>query len=307
MSLLINFFKVELHKKIMKNWLILLFLVVALLGSVSATITNVHISPEYPNLSSQLVMVNAEINNESGISYALLHYQISTLQNVLLTSLFFDGYATISLNPKDNAIVSYQIEAIDNLGGVENSSWFTFTYDGSAPIISINGNNPLEIEINSSYEELGATALDDVYGDLTSSIIISGNVDTTNLGEYTITYDVSDLAGNIATATRLVRVIEQPSPVSSSSGGGSNSDSSSSSENEIIHVITNGTETNTPESSNNPTVKETDTKAGITGKSIVELIGQNKGTSIIIGILAVGAIVGWFFLKRQIKRKLWGK
>jgi len=290
----------------MKKLVFLIFLILAL-GSVNAIISNVHLSPEYPNLSSQLVMVNAEINNESGISYALLHYQISTLPNVLLTSLFIDGYAAISLNPKDNAIVSYQIEAVDNLGGVENSSWFTFTYDGSAPVISIIGDNPLEIEINSTYEELGATATDSVYGDLTSSIIISGNVDTTNLGEYTITYDVSDLAGNIATATRIVRVVEQPSPVPSSSGGGSNSDSSSSSENEIIHVITNNTETNTPESSNNPEVKETDTKAGITGKSIVELIGQNKGTSIVVGVLAVGAIVGYFFLKREIKRKLWGK
>jgi len=282
----------------MKNWLIL-FLLILLLGSVGATISNVHISPEYPNLDASLIKVYADV---SDVSQATLYYRINDITYSNYFSISKGVSSFIYENIADNVKVFYWI-----VGDNESTEEFSFTYDGSAPVISINGDNPLEIEINSTYQESGATALDNVYGDLTSSIAISGSVDTTTLGEYTITYNVSDSAGNNATATRIVRVVEQPSPVSSSSGGGSNSDSSSSSENEIVQVITNSTETNVPESSNNPPVKETDTKAGITGKSIVELIGENKGTSIIAGILAIGAIIGYFFLKKEVKRKLWGK
>jgi hypothetical protein len=290
----------------MKNWLIL-FLLILLLGSVGATISNIHISPEYPNLDASLIKVYADV---SDVSQATLYYRINDITYSNYFSISKGVSSFIYEDIVDNLKVFYWIETTNSSGEKETTEESSFTYDGSAPVISINGDNPLTIQINSTYEELGTTALDNVYGDLTSSIIISGSVDTTTLGEYIITYNVSDSAGNIATATRTIRVVEQPSPVSSSSGGGSNSDSSSSSsssESEIIQIITNSTETNVPESSNNPPVKETDTKAGITGKSIVELIGENKGTSIVVGVLTIGAIVGWFFLKREVKRKLWGK
>ncbi len=56
-----------------KSWFIFLVFVFTL-GSISAGISNVSTEPLYPNLSSQLVMVHAKIdNNESGIN-AILHY-----------------------------------------------------------------------------------------------------------------------------------------------------------------------------------------------------------------------------------------
>src|SRR5699024_4650735 len=51
--------------------------------------------------------------------------------------------------------------------------------DTVAPEITLNGDNPMELEVGGTYEEPGATATDDVDGDLTEQIKITGEVDTT--------------------------------------------------------------------------------------------------------------------------------
>ena len=57
------------------------------------------------------------------------------------------------------------------------------------------------------YADEGATATDGADGDLTSSIVVTGTVDLTTVGTYTLTYTLSDAAGNAATAvTRTITV-----------------------------------------------------------------------------------------------------
>ncbi|MDO8529001.1 MAG: DUF5011 domain-containing protein [Nanoarchaeota archaeon] len=81
--------------------------------------------------------------------------------------------------------------------------------DTTAPAITLIGNAVVNILVGGSYTDEGATALDDVDGDLTASIVSVGTVDTTTAGTYIITYDVSDLAGNAATQViRTVNVVE---------------------------------------------------------------------------------------------------
>ena len=78
--------------------------------------------------------------------------------------------------------------------------------DTTAPVITILGTNPLTIALGSVYTDAGATALDNLDGDLTSQIQITNNVNTAVAGTYSVIYSVSDLAGNLATATRTVTV-----------------------------------------------------------------------------------------------------
>src|SRR5699024_1467571 len=78
--------------------------------------------------------------------------------------------------------------------------------DTTAPEITLNGDNPLELEIGDTYEEPGASAIDDVDGDVT--VDISGEVDTSTVGSYEVVYTASDAAGNEATETRTVNIIE---------------------------------------------------------------------------------------------------
>ena len=80
--------------------------------------------------------------------------------------------------------------------------------DTTPPVITLVGSNPQDITIGASYNELGATATDNIDGDLTANIAIdASSVNTLVLGSYTVTYDVTDLAGNNATqVTRTVNV-----------------------------------------------------------------------------------------------------
>src|SRR5699024_8243393 len=80
--------------------------------------------------------------------------------------------------------------------------------DTVEPVITLNGDNPMELEVGEEYVEPGATAEDDVDGELTEHIKIDGKVITDEPGEYEVTYTVSDAAGNKATETRTVIVVE---------------------------------------------------------------------------------------------------
>ena len=80
--------------------------------------------------------------------------------------------------------------------------------DIKAPIITLLGNSTISITQYTTYIDAGATAIDNVDGDLTSSIVVTGNPNMNVIATYTITYNVSDVAGNTASASRQVAVIE---------------------------------------------------------------------------------------------------
>jgi len=85
--------------------------------------------------------------------------------------------------------------------------------DRTPPVITLLGDNPQTITEGNAYAELGATATDNVDGDLTNAIIIDDStVDTNTVGSYDVSYDVEDSSGNAAiTVVRTVNV-EAPLP-----------------------------------------------------------------------------------------------
>lgn len=82
--------------------------------------------------------------------------------------------------------------------------------DVVAPEISLNGSTVEYLNTGETWEDPGATAMDDWDGDLTDEIVVGGDtVDSNTEGDYFITYDVVDSAGNeAATVTRTVIVTE---------------------------------------------------------------------------------------------------
>ncbi|WP_299881427.1 Ig-like domain-containing protein [uncultured Cocleimonas sp.] len=89
---------------------------------------------------------------------------------------------------------------------------FTLSYcsttvvDTEAPVLTLTGANPLSLEVGSIYNELGATAVDHVDGDISTAIVIKSNVNTAVAGSYTVNYSVKDNAGNKASKTRKVEI-----------------------------------------------------------------------------------------------------
>ena len=121
-----------------------------------------------------------------------------------------DGNLTSSIittpNVNTNILGSYTVDY-----SVTNSHGFTthvsrpvqVVSDTTAPVITIRGVNPLTIKISSTYVDAGATALDAVSGNLTSSITKQSTVNTATIGTYTVTYTVSDQAGNTDSCNKI--------------------------------------------------------------------------------------------------------
>jgi hypothetical protein len=79
--------------------------------------------------------------------------------------------------------------------------------DVTAPVLTVPATS--SIAAGSTFDPMaGVTAVDAVDGDLTSAVTVAGTVDTSTLGSTTLTYSVTDAAGNSASATRVVTVVE---------------------------------------------------------------------------------------------------
>ena len=87
--------------------------------------------------------------------------------------------------------------------------------DTSPPVITLTGANPQMINASQPYSELGATGIDALDGDISALIVIdSSSVNTAAPGSYPVTYNLSDLSGNVAaTVTRTVNVLDTTPPV----------------------------------------------------------------------------------------------
>ncbi len=105
--------------------------------------------------------------------------------------------------------VTYNVSDEAGNPAVEITRSVVVSADDTIPVITLVGSNPQEILLNTPYIELGATASDNIDGDITGNIVIDASaVDVNNTGVYTVTYNVSDTAGNPAVeVTRDVNVL----------------------------------------------------------------------------------------------------
>ena len=78
--------------------------------------------------------------------------------------------------------------------------------DLTPPVITLNGGAEITWPLGKDYADPGFSATDNVDGDITSKVEMSGNVDINAEGTYTLTYKVSDSSKNETTATRTVNV-----------------------------------------------------------------------------------------------------
>ena len=116
-------------------------------------------------------------------------------------------------NLQDNTtyyVRTFLTNALGEFYGNEVSFLTSETPDTTAPVITLIGDASVSVFRNTNYVDAGAIATDNVDGDLTSSIVTTGSVDVTTIGIYTITYSVSDAAGNSASVSREVSVIDYP-------------------------------------------------------------------------------------------------
>ena len=92
--------------------------------------------------------------------------------------------------------------------------------DNIAPTIELKGEDTIKLLVGDKYEEKGASANDNIDGDLTNNIEILGSVDTSKTENYEIEYRIRDSAGNQATAKRKVIVSEKKKIATTTSKSG---------------------------------------------------------------------------------------
>ncbi len=86
--------------------------------------------------------------------------------------------------------------------------------DNTAPVITLKGEQSVTVNVGENYEDAGATAHDDVDGDITQSIEITGLIITGIPGVYTLTFKVKDKSGNAAVSVvRTIKVVELGPPM----------------------------------------------------------------------------------------------
>lgn len=115
--------------------------------------------------------------------------------------------------------------------------------DTTKPEITLKGEATVTVKLKEEYKDAGATAKDNVDGDLTSKIKVEikkdgkvvDKIDTSKVGTYTITYTVTDTAGNVGTKTRTVKVIDN------TTGNNTNTNTNTTGDN---NTTSNNTNTN---------------------------------------------------------------
>ena len=79
------------------------------------------------------------------------------------------------------------------------------------PTVALNGDEIVYVIEGSTYTELGATGMDNVDGNISNRVVVNSNVNTNQIGEYKVTYVLTNSRGYSSTVIRKVNVIDRNS------------------------------------------------------------------------------------------------
>jgi hypothetical protein len=90
--------------------------------------------------------------------------------------------------------------------------------DAVVPVITLTGEPEINVPAGTAYNDAGATATDNIDGDVSSSIVVNNPVNSAVVGAYTVTYNVEDFAGN--SAVQVSRTVNVTAATGRGGGGG---------------------------------------------------------------------------------------
>jgi tetratricopeptide (TPR) repeat protein len=111
---------------------------------------------------------------------------------------------TVNVTRIDTYTVTYTVQ--DRAKNITKEIRKVIVIDTMPPVIKMTGGTTVNVTVGKKYKELGATARDNLDGDLTHKIAVSGTVHTGSPGVYVVSYTVEDALGNQSVAERLVNV-----------------------------------------------------------------------------------------------------
>jgi hypothetical protein len=115
------------------------------------------------------------------------------------------------INPSIPGSYSLIYNAVDGSGNVAPTYFVTVVVkDLVPPTISLRGEDPLTVDVYTSFNDPGVETSDNYYPNATT--VRTGLPAMNLLGNYLVTYTATDGAGNTATVTRLVKVVDRIAP-----------------------------------------------------------------------------------------------
>jgi hypothetical protein len=141
---------------------------------------------------------------------AVDHYLYSLSQDASSTPLTSVSSSTtqISSSTLADGLWYATLRAVDTSGNESAIATATpVRIDTVAPSVTLVGSSTVQVFQGRAYIEVGAVASDETDGDVTNTVVTTGTVDTSVLGDTTITYNAHDTAGNVSHVNRLVQVI----------------------------------------------------------------------------------------------------
>jgi len=111
---------------------------------------------------------------------------------------------TVDVNTTGTYLLTYTV--VDAAGNSATATRTVTVADSTAPAITLLGDANITHFKGLTWVDPGATATDTLDGNLSDTITRTGTVDVNTTGVYTLTYLVSDAAGNEANVTRTVNV-----------------------------------------------------------------------------------------------------
>ncbi|MEX0966631.1 MAG: immunoglobulin-like domain-containing protein [Bacteroidia bacterium] len=134
------------------------------------------------------------------------------VDGIISSSVNIDN-STINTCQVDTFYVTYNATDASGNAAIEVIRVVIITEDTVKPVLTLSGQNPDTIEVHTTYTEPGYSASDNLDGNITSDVVVTGSVDTAVTGSYQLTYTVSDAQGNTAVETRTVVVMDRTAPV----------------------------------------------------------------------------------------------
>ena len=128
-----------------------------------------------------------------------------------LTYSWSDGTSVVSTAASFTATLgagthTYTLTVDDGNGGTASDQVIvTVIADTEPPVLTLTGNNPIQTICHYGYTDPGVTVTDAC--DSNPTVTMTSTVDTLTLGSYGVTYTATDAAGNSASVTRVVEVI----------------------------------------------------------------------------------------------------
>ncbi len=111
-------------------------------------------------------------------------------RTLILNGISGSGILTVSVDAGNDIVDGAAL----NLAATSDSE--SITIDQEPPVMTLNGANPLRLNLGQPFVDPGASAVDNVDGSV--AVTVSGSVNVSEVGSYTLTYEATDAALNAA-------------------------------------------------------------------------------------------------------------